>query len=999
MRFVGGASPPSSTMTLDDIMIKGLNKTNDRQFRFSFSKDDSYFIVTDSYTVIIFGSRKKRSSLFFCSIAYFHRSISSMMGSSTTSDNVTTTVPSDGDGTAGGGGANKMIQQAASEATAAPPTTTPKECHTHEKEEKPVTSFCVTSKMGEGRIGGGSDDDEKQRSQKEDTTMQYPLDEESSSQNDNDDVASFASDSENDGSIDHNEDDDNVPVLEEEEEVVVSERKKEELPSSLEDDSSFPMNEVVTTVMEGHGPEDENDDNDNKTGKLKPIPPAKANHPKAASSSVVANSKVVLPSPCQQQQEISDDNTSSAASSTAANKTDAECSSPRRKPPRRNSSSNHRRTRSKTALGGSSEHSSKSVDRSSPHNKNKHSSQRTASKMMQVTRSEHTARTKSSSLSRSGGSGVHSTQGADHRINTLRKPPRSPSKMMMQTRSEHTVRTKSSSMSLSGGSEHSTQGVDHRINTLRKPPRSPSKMMMQTRSEHTVRTKSSSRSLSGGSEHSTRSADGYTHKPQRTATNKMMQTRSEHTVRSKSLPNNNGSEHGTRRVYLSKVPAGGGSARSTSLIGASSEHTTVSAAGSSLPPSSSGMGSAIPEGVIIAQGSPAHKTKPNSSSPRRCTASAIPKGSAHSNSDRSVAMIGGLGGDSVHSSSTRSVQRSTSKRVEENSRDEIHPSKSLNTRDNNDDCQDLAIVKTSLTNNAQEGDIENGTPDAGSNITEKDKVSGEKSKKGFLQMIVQILVQLNCLRVDEENDQISTNWARCLQWLALSCDMVAAIVALVTFSDVTYCCGTEMLDIAGDIPWRNVTRAATYIYLVLIFAEIYPVVHRGFPFNLVNPLIGFVITFAMFFDDSKNEALAMWGVETAAIAIEYVLFRVKVANLDAKDDDRIELKALLKDGKTKEPDDEQEGLKKKYEALKVEITKDRMMLFYLQAGCYLNIFLCLIILALIIFVWQSGGLCMSNFKIDLLDLNQLGRCPLCTNHSGVCEICTEEVTQCYYPYS
>ena len=71
------------------------------------------------------------------------------------------------------------------------------------------------------------------------------------------------------------------------------------------------------------------------------------------------------------------------------------------------------------------------------------------------------------------------------------------------------------------------------------------------------------------------------------------------------------------------------------------------------------------------------------------------------------------------------------------------------------------------------------------------------------------------------------------------------------------------------LPWTlltltclsNVRSGQIALYLVLIFAEIIPVVRQGLPFNVLNPLLGFAITFAMFFDDSVAEALAMWIIE------------------------------------------------------------------------------------------------------------------------------------------
>lgn len=270
------------------------------------------------------------------------------------------------------------------------------------------------------------------------------------------------------------------------------------------------------------------------------------------------------------------------------------------------------------------------------------------------------------------------------------------------------------------------------------------------------------------------------------------------------------------------------------------------------------------------------------------------------------------------------------------------------------------------------------------------------------------LVWLHCIPPDPEDMFGLKNWLLWAQWMALICDVGAAVVALVTFSDVTYCCGDPILDIAGGhIPWKHAIRALTYAYLALVFLEIYPVVRQGFPFNVVNPLIGFLITFAMFFDDSKTEALIMWGVESAAILCEYVLFRLKVLQIANQEIEIHEVGQKTKmlraprDGEDPdEPARERKKLRQRYYQLKQEQATDNTLLWYLGAGCYVNIVLALIVLVLVIVIAQGGGLCINDFEIpNPFDLNQIGRCPLCADDSELCEICTEETTQCYYPYA
>jgi hypothetical protein len=79
-----------------------------------------------------------------------------------------------------------------------------------------------------------------------------------------------------------------------------------------------------------------------------------------------------------------------------------------------------------------------------------------------------------------------------------------------------------------------------------------------------------------------------------------------------------------------------------------------------------------------------------------------------------------------------------------------------------------------------------------------------------------------------------------------------------------------------EINWDILFRVVTAMYLVLVIAEIIPVVKNGVPFNIVNPTIGFIITVGMFFDDSIGEAVAMWVIEALAIFFEFLVYRVNV---------------------------------------------------------------------------------------------------------------------------
>lgn len=113
-------------------------------------------------------------------------------------------------------------------------------------------------------------------------------------------------------------------------------------------------------------------------------------------------------------------------------------------------------------------------------------------------------------------------------------------------------------------------------------------------------------------------------------------------------------------------------------------------------------------------------------------------------------------------------------------------------------------------------------------------------------------------------------------WCTLTLDFIAAMVSVTTYDGVTTCCGEPIFSISFvSVNWSEIIRITTYIYIALILLEIVPVVRKGIPFNIVNPMIGFAITFAMFFDDRIFEAISMWIIEAAAIFFEFLTYRLQ----------------------------------------------------------------------------------------------------------------------------
>lgn len=280
-----------------------------------------------------------------------------------------------------------------------------------------------------------------------------------------------------------------------------------------------------------------------------------------------------------------------------------------------------------------------------------------------------------------------------------------------------------------------------------------------------------------------------------------------------------------------------------------------------------------------------------------------------------------------------------------------------------------------------------------------------------LRILVKALVFIRCLpdaRADSTPLKLALRW---LQWAALLADIAAGVVAIVTFNGVTYCCGEAILNSGGsEFPWEIVIRVLTYIYLVLIIVEVYPVVKKGIPLNLVNPLLGFVVAVAMFFDDDRKEALIMWGVETFAVLCEYGILVAKLQQRDvlAKEVKKAgKLTSRKREERAREtaldPDEAEAEIsrnRQEYYRLKLEQKREKKLLWYLRAACYLNISLVIIFLAFVVIISYAGGLCVNGKSLpNPFNLNQLMNCPACTEIDGLCEVCADEVKQCYFPYA
>ena len=101
-------------------------------------------------------------------------------------------------------------------------------------------------------------------------------------------------------------------------------------------------------------------------------------------------------------------------------------------------------------------------------------------------------------------------------------------------------------------------------------------------------------------------------------------------------------------------------------------------------------------------------------------------------------------------------------------------------------------------------------------------------------------------------------------------------MAIITYGgETTQCCGKSIMSAFGGTDyWDLIIKIITCGYMLLIFLEVFPVITGGFPFNLFNPFIGFMITFAVFFSDSMVEAVVMWTIEACAVFCEIYIYRL-----------------------------------------------------------------------------------------------------------------------------
>eukprot|EP00980_Cylindrotheca_fusiformis_P021425 scaffold8288_cov129-Cylindrotheca_fusiformis.AAC.3 len=240
---------------------------------------------------------------------------------------------------------------------------------------------------------------------------------------------------------------------------------------------------------------------------------------------------------------------------------------------------------------------------------------------------------------------------------------------------------------------------------------------------------------------------------------------------------------------------------------------------------------------------------------------------------------------------------------------------------------------------------------------------------------------------------------RILIWSTLILDALVGVVSIATFGSVTECCGLAVMASIPGIDWNLFMNVISYLYLIGIFVEIHPVVREGpIPWNLINPVFGFMIGFAVFVDDSKAEAICIWIMEMGSVVMEVLTYR-RLRVIHHRKLERLE--------KLQEeiPGEKGRGYKKtvllrERRETRLIVASSQKKLQYHFVGVAVNGVLVVVSLLMIIFVARGGGLCMvKGDGLDIFAPDQRARCFKCPG-DGRCEVCTESggIDQCYYPY-
>jgi hypothetical protein len=282
-----------------------------------------------------------------------------------------------------------------------------------------------------------------------------------------------------------------------------------------------------------------------------------------------------------------------------------------------------------------------------------------------------------------------------------------------------------------------------------------------------------------------------------------------------------------------------------------------------------------------------------------------------------------------------------------------------------------------------------------------------------------------------QNEGSTKRKVRIYIWGTLILDLIVGVVSISTFGDsVTMCCRKAIMASSVSLNWNLLMKIISYLYMIGIILEIYPVVRAGpIPWNLLNPIFAFFLSLAVFVDDSKAEAISIWILESASVVLEFLTY-INLKKLYKKEEQRIEKlsknirseRNCLKDKSDTEKGKPKEfrkmALKRERRNLRIDHSFNAKKLQYHFVGVTVNFCLVCVTLLIIILVARGGGMCyVEGEGLNLFNSDQRARCSMCAgdesnNWESKCQICKGpnddasesgdpseyDPIQCYYPY-
>ena len=173
----------------------------------------------------------------------------------------------------------------------------------------------------------------------------------------------------------------------------------------------------------------------------------------------------------------------------------------------------------------------------------------------------------------------------------------------------------------------------------------------------------------------------------------------------------------------------------------------------------------------------------------------------------------------------------------------------------------------------------------------------------------------------------------------------------------------------------------------------------------MNPIFGSCLSFAVFVDDSKAEAISIWILELGSVILEFLTY-INLRKLYAREERRLEkltssISSYKRDVRERDSELQEMSVKDEYRKnyylrerrnLRVEHSASQRKLRYHFIGVCVNFTLLGLTLLLIILVARGGGMCkVGGEGLDLFNTDQKGRCNMCIEQlkGEKCELCKD----------